>query len=227
MSASIVRVLVGWVLVFVIPTSLLGQTSGAILHAQGGVWVNGYEAKDSSAVFDGDLLETKLGFAATLSLEGTSIVIQQESLAKFQGDLLILEHGGVSVETSRSFKVRVNCITVVPIVNERTLYEVTDVNRTVHVAARKLDVNVQHEMKAQKPAAQSSASESGSVHEGEEKSYDESAVCGPPPEMAHPGKGVDPKWIGAGAGGAGLLLCLLVCIGHGGGTKPSMSASAP
>ena len=81
-----------------VPLSLLGQTPSAgtpsaILHTQGGVWVNGYEARDSSAIFTGDLVETKPGFSASLSLEGSTILIQPESVAKFQQELLVLDHG--------------------------------------------------------------------------------------------------------------------------------------
>jgi len=164
----------------IVPVALLGQTPAAILHAQGGVWVNGYEARDSSAIFSGDFLETKPAFSGTLTLEGTSVLMQPETVGKFEGDLLVLDHGSVSVETSKSFKVRVNCMTVTPVLNEFTQYEVTDVNATVRVAARKLDVNVHRETKG-KPTAQSEASsEGGTVHEGEEKNYEESAVCGAP-----------------------------------------------
>ncbi len=224
MRVSFVRSLLCWLMVIVVPVAALGQAPSAILHTQGGVWVNGYEAVDSSAIFSGDLLETKPGFAATLTLDGTSVLIQAESVTKFQGDFLVLDHGSVAVETFKSFKVKVNCLTVVPVVNDLTKYEVTDVNGTVRVAARKLDVNVEREQ-LKKPSAESTASQGGSVHEGEEKSYQETAVCGAPPEPVGPGRSMNPKWIAAGAGGGGLLICLLVCFGHGGGTKPVSPAN--
>lgn len=227
MSVSTLGRLWCWLLVFVVPVATLGQTPGAILHTQGGVWVNGYEVRDSSAIFSGDLLETKTGFSATFTLEGTSVLIQQESVAKFDGDGLVLDHGSVAVETSRSFKVRVNCITVVPVVNEFTQYEVTDVTPTVHVAARKLDVNVDHRGKQEKadvatPAPQ--PSQEGSVHQGEEKNYDESAMCGGPLQRTRAASMRDPKWIAAGAGGAGVLIWILI---HGGGKKQPLSNSDP
>jgi len=61
MRVPILRGFLCWVMLVIVPVSLLGQsapnqTGAAILHTQGGVWVNGYEAKDSSAVFPGDLL---------------------------------------------------------------------------------------------------------------------------------------------------------------------------
>lgn len=213
-------------MVVTVPLTLLGQESAAILHTQGGVWVNGYEARDSSAIFKGDSLETKQAFSGTLTLEGTSVLLQPETVGKFDGDAFVLNHGSVAVETSRSFKIRVNCIIVTPVQSEFTQYEVTDVNGNVRVVARKLDVNVTHEVKG-KPTAQSEASSQGeTVHEGEEKSHGESAVCGVPPPPVGPGSAVNPIWIAAGAGGGGLLLCLLLCIKHGGGSKP-VSSSTP
>lgn len=228
MSVSISRFLSSWVLIMVVPVTLLGQAPAAILHTQGGVWVNGYEARDSSAIFKGDSLETKQAFSGTLTLDGTSVLMQPETVGKFDGDLFVLDHGSVAVETSRSFKVQANCIMVTPVQNEFTQYEVTDVNGNVRVAARKLDVNVTREMKG-KPSAQSdAASQGGTVHEGEEKSYGETAVCGAPPEPVGPGSGLNPKWIAAGAaGGGGLLLCLLLCTSHGGGKQPPVSSAKP
>lgn len=215
----------------IVPVSLLGQTGqgqtgAAILHTQGGVWINGYEARDSSAVFPGDLLETKPGSSANLSLDGSTVLIQPESVAKLQTDLLELDHGSVLVGTSKSFKVRVNCLTVVPVLNEWTQYEVNNLNGNVQVVARKDDVKVEREMDRRKPSPETEASHGSTVHETEQKSFDLSEICGAPARPAGAGKIVDPKWIVAGAAGAGLLLCVLLCGGGSSGGKP-LSSSAP
>jgi len=212
-----------WIISAVLPLSSLGQAlpegpPGAILHTDGGVWVNGYEAHDSSAVFAGDVIETKAGSSANLTLEGSTVLLAPESVSKFRGDLVELDHGGVSVTTMTSFKVRVNCILVVPILNQWTQYAVTDRNGTVDVSARKLDVNVEHERGKGKEATQPQPTqERASVHEGEQKSYDEKQVCGAAAPPTTAGSGLSPKWIAIGAGGAGVLLILLT---HGGGSKP-------
>lgn len=201
------------------------QPGAAVLHTQGGVWVNGYEAQDSSAVFPGDLLETKVGQAASLTLDGSTVLIQPESVAKLQTNLLELDHGSVFVGTSKSFKVRVRCITVVPVLSEWTQYEVTNLNGNIQVAARKNDVNVEREMDRGKPSPDTEASRGSTVHETEQKSFDESEMCGAPAKPAQPGKGVNPKWIVAGAAGAGLLICVLVCRSTP--TKPPISPWTP
>jgi hypothetical protein len=260
MRVSILRCFLGCVLLVIVPPSLLGQaelaqpgqggsgqgqtdvaasapgqaaqseTGGAILHTQGGVWVNGYEAKDSSAVFPGDLVETKPGSPANLSLDGSTVLIQPESVARLQSNLLELDHGSAFVGTSKSFKVKVNCITTTPVVNQWTQYEVTDVNGNIQVASRKEDVNVERELNRHKPSPLTPASvtddsHGASVHEGEQKSFDESELCGAPDRIKGASMGLSPKWIAAGAvaGGTGILLCVLLC---GGGSKP-ISSSAP
>ncbi|HLV85675.1 MAG TPA: hypothetical protein VKV39_01780 [Candidatus Sulfotelmatobacter sp.] len=217
-----------WALIFAVPVALLGQVPGAILHTQGGVWVNGYEAQDAAAVFDGDVLQTKPGFSAKLDLEGSSVLVQPESVIKFHGDSLTLDHGSVSVGTSRSFKVLVKCITVVPVTNDWTSYDVTDVNGTVQVAAIKSDVNVNHSgsqgAKQEKAQPEASDSQKASVHQGEQKSYNESDLCGAPLNPTGAGSLLNPKWIAAGAAGVGVLIWILI---HGGGGQTPMSASQP
>jgi hypothetical protein len=253
MSVSSLRCFLCWAMLVIVPQFVLGQspgqslpgqtppgstgqnqsnpsqsdqnqTGGAILHAQGGVWINGYEARDSSAVFPGDLLETKPGSAANLNLDGSTVLIQPESVVKLQTNLLELDHGSVSVGTSKSFKVRVHCITVVPVLNEWTQYEVNNLNGSVQVAARKDDVNVERSGDSKKPSPETETSHGSSVHETEQKSFSESEICGAPAQPVGPTSGLNPKWIAAGgAAGVGILICVLLC----GGGKTPLSSSTP
>jgi hypothetical protein len=236
MRVSILRCFLCWAMLLIVPVSLLGhggmgqagssEPGAAILHAQSGVWVNGYEARDSSAVFPGDLLETKPGSSASLSLDGATVLIQPESVAKLQTNLLELDHGSVFVGTSKGFKVRMNCITVVPVLNAWTQYEVTNMNGNIQVAARKGDVNIEREVDRKKPSPETEASHGNIVHEGEQKSFDQSEVCGAPARPLGASTSLNSKWILGGAAGGGLLLCVLLCHGSG-GAKPPLSTSAP
>src|SRR5258708_12576893 len=195
MSVFTLRCFLCWAMIVIVAASLVGesaQTPGekaqrdraetpvAILHTQGGVSVNGYEATDSSALFAGDLMETKPGFSATLNLEGTTVQLQEETVAKLQDDVLLLDHGTISVGTSKGFKVRVNCITVIPVLNEWTQYNVTDLNGTVQVNARKNDVNIEREQGRAKLPTETEQSHGTTVHEGQQSGNDESSVCGAP-----------------------------------------------
>ncbi len=132
-------------------------------------------------------------------------------MIQFQSDLFELDHGVVSVVTSKNFKVQVNCLRVIPVVNEWTQYVVTDLTGSVQVNAQKKDVNVEHEQSRAKTAVPKENSEHASVHEGEQKNFSESEICGVPEKPGNATGGISPKWIAAGAGGAGgLLLCLVL-----------------
>ena len=204
------------------PPLPLQGTPAAILHTQGGVWVNGSEARDSTAVFSGDIIETKPNFSATLNLDGSEVLLAPESVVKFDADSMELDHGSVSIGTSKAFKVRVNCIVVVPASSEWTQYEVGNVTGTVQVAARKHDVNVEHGG-GKDSAPQSTAG--GALHEGEQKGFDESELCGSRKQPTTAGSsGLNPKWIAAGAAGTGLLIWLLI---HNSGGQNNMSQSTP
>jgi hypothetical protein len=218
MSVSAFRKYLCWLMVVLCPLSLTAADTGsAVLHSEGGVWVNGFEIAGSTVVFPGDLVETKPGFVANLDAEGSSVLIQPESIVKFQGTFLGLEHGGVSVGTSTSMSVHVNCIKVEPISGERTQYEVGDVSGRVQVAARKNDVNITQGGAIAKASAQSGSSQSTTVHEGQQATRDESTACGAAPRPAGAGNGLNTKWleIGGGAGAGVLVLCLLLCRGSG------------
>jgi hypothetical protein len=202
----------------------LQGTPAGILHTQGGVWVNGSEARDSTAVFAGDIIETKPNFSATLNLEGSEILLAPESVVKFDADTLELDHGSVSVGTSRGFKVRLNCIVVAPASSEWTQYEVSNVTGMVQVVAHKRDVNVDHG--SGKDSTPQTAP-GGALHEGEQKGFDESEICGRPAQpVSAGGTGLNAKWIAAGAAGAGLLIWLLI-HNSGGGGQNNMSQSTP
>jgi hypothetical protein len=208
------------------PLSLLAaDTGGAVVHSNGGVSVNGAEVADSTAIFPGDVLETKPGFVANLDVEGSSVLIQPESVVKFQANSLNLEHGSVSVGTSTRMSVHVNCIKIEPVSNDRTQFDVADVSGTVQVAAHKNDVNIAQSAALRKGKPDANSSPSAVLHEGQQATRDE-AACGAAPRPGGAGNGLNTKWIeiGAAAGGGALVLCLLLCKGS---KSTSASPSQP
>lgn len=218
-----------WLMIVLLPLSLQAADSGAaVVHSKGGVWVNGAEVVDGTAIFSGDLLQTKPGFVASLDAEGSSVLIEPESVVEFQGNFLVLEHGSVSVGTSTSMSVHVNCLRVEPVNGERTQYDVTDTSGTVQVSALKSDVNIKQGGVLQKASKQGEAAQAAIVREGQQAKRDESAACGAP---ARPGTGtggnpLNTKWIeiGGGAGAGVALLCLILCKGS---SAASVSPSQP
>jgi hypothetical protein len=213
MSVSGARQVVSWIMAVLCPLSLVAADGpSAMVHSSGGVWVNGAEVADSTTVFGGDSLETKPGFVANLDTPGSSVLIQPESLVKFQGNFMVLEHGGVSVGTSTEMAVHVNCIRVEPVSNQRTQYDVTDLSGKVEVSADKNDVTIREESGRSKTDPKHDSGQSNVVHEGHRENRYETTACGAAPQPQGPASALNTKWleIGGVAGGAGLL-CILLC----------------
>lgn len=170
------RVIICWILVAVTPVSLAAADAGAMIYGKG-VLRNGVEIPNSSAVFSGDLLETRAGSIANLNSLGSSVIILPTSLVEFQGQSLSVEHGSVSVATSHGISVRVRCMTIVPVTSSWTRFEVTDVNGTVEVAAKKNDVRLETVAMSGSAKEASASHMSSNLREGEQTTRDESDGC--------------------------------------------------
>ena len=96
----------------------------------------------SSAIFAGDLVQTRSDSAANIHAPGSSITVLGDSLIQFEGTSLKVEHGGVSVSTSKSVAATAGDVRVTPVSNAWTEFNVTDVDGTVRIAARKGDLSI-------------------------------------------------------------------------------------
>jgi len=143
MGMSAVRRVVSCVLVLIVPASLFAaDSSAAMLYADGAAWLNGAHVPKSSAIFAGDLVQTRSDSAANIHAPGSSISVLGDSLVEFEGASLKVEHGGVSVSTSKGIAASAGDVRVAPASNAWTEFNVTDVDGTVRIAARKGDVTV-------------------------------------------------------------------------------------
>ena len=137
------RRMVSYVLLLIAPASLLAADSGvAMLYADGAAWLNGSHVPNSSAIFSGDMLQTRSDSAASIHAAGSSVTVLGDSLVQFDGSSLKVEHGGVSVSTSKGMSTSAGDIRVAPSSNAWTEFNVTDVNGTVRIAARKGDLTI-------------------------------------------------------------------------------------
>ncbi len=105
------------------------------------------------------------------------MIILPTSLVEFEGQSLAVEHGGVSVATSHGIGVRAGCMLIVPTSSAWTQFEVTDVNGTVEVAAKKNDVRLETVADSGSHKELSASLSSSNLREGEQTSRDESAGC--------------------------------------------------
>jgi hypothetical protein len=203
-------------LLVILPVSLTAQENAtAILKSNGGVLLNDSPAPASSALFSNSHIQTQKGAEARIEASGSAAYIAQDTIVQFADGQLNLDHGTLSIDTSRGLKVRIGCVTVMPAHELAwTRYDVTDVDSNVTVSVLKNDVSVElrpSNFQQTKGSTQSSVT----LHEGEKKTFDEKCGVKQPKEGATlPGIGaiMDSPWvIGAGAGAIITLTCWALC----------------
>jgi hypothetical protein len=211
------RGIVCWVMIAVFPAFLFAaDAGGAMLYGKGAVWLNNSPLPNSSAIFSGDLIRTERESVANFKASGFSVVIQTDSLVKFEETEVSLEHGSLSVTTSNGMAARAMGVTVSPVANTWTEFEVTDVNGTVEIIARKGDVNVQ------------CGKDSVTLPEGQRATREESGKCSRKKGGAYPptsGDLLTNRYVAGGLIGGGIwTICLLLCSE---GSPPPVIPSKP
>ncbi|MGB9198346.1 MAG: hypothetical protein WCB53_15600 [Terriglobales bacterium] len=144
MSSSAFRPIVCCLLAFLFPLQMMGEdTASAMLYTAGPAWLNGTQVPKSAAVFSGDLLQTRSDSSASIQANGSSVMVLADSLVKFEGPAVEIEHGGVRVTTSKALAAHAGDVTITPAGNSWTEFQVVDVDGRVQIAANKGDVTVQ------------------------------------------------------------------------------------
>jgi len=227
MIRSRLRDVLCWTMVALIPAWLNAADSGAaMLYAKGTVTVDGNQIKDSSAVFPGNIIETKPDSVANLNVTGSTVMLQPETVVKFQGSDIYLDHGSLSVASSSQLRVHVKCITANPLSTTWTQFDVADVQGTVQIVAHKGDVGINYTpefslAKATTPAsAVASAKPAVTLSEGQQFNRYEREGCPMPDKaksVAAASNGIQHSpavQIIAGAAGGGVLIWVLTRGGN-------------
>lgn len=146
MGRSAFRGMVSCVLMILFPGSLFAADSNAAMlyiNNNGAAWVNGaHVPRASSAIFMGDLLQTRSDSVANINEAGSSITVMSDSLVQFQGAFVDIQHGAVAVSTSKGIGATAGDVKVTPASNGWTEFNVTDVDGMVRIAARKGDLTI-------------------------------------------------------------------------------------
>ncbi len=207
-------------MIVTLPVSLSAQEAqGAMLRSSGGVWVNQQPALASVALLHDDLIETHENVVARIEASGSTADLSPQTQLQFEGNELVLDHGSVSVNTSRSMRVRVGCLVVTPVNPDWTYYDVEDVNGKVTVFATRNDVYI--EERSSKPEEEVKPDRQHSdrtiVHEGERKSRSEKcggAYLQVSQRVAANGAILNSIWAKLGGGiVAGGITCFALCKG--------------
>src|ERR1700739_4094545 len=116
-------------MVIILPGALLAaDLPGAMLYSHGTALLNGNTIARSSAIFSGDLVQTSADSVANINATGSSVLVLNESLVQYEGSAVKLEHGGVTISTSKLLATRAGAVTVTPKAGVWTEFEVRDVD---------------------------------------------------------------------------------------------------
>ena len=201
-----VRNLISWGLLLLLPATLLpaqepgSATANAVLYGTGQVYLNGSQIANSMAVTSGDVIQTRESAAANLGAPGSSVVIQSNTIARFQNAGLSLDRGSVSVATGRGMSVFARDFKISPASGDWTEFYVTRASGVIQILARKNSVIV------------SCGANSSTVKEGQQLSREDAADCGivqqhgPGAPAAAKGPLLSSPWVEYGALGAGGAL---------------------
>lgn len=144
MGRSALRGMVSCVLTVLFPFSLFAADSNAaMLYVNGPAWVNGsHVPRPSSAIFSGDLLQTRSDSVANINQPGSTVRVQADSLVQFEGGSVRIDHGAVTVATSKGMSTVAGDVKIAPASGAWTEFNVVDVDGTVRIAARKGDLTI-------------------------------------------------------------------------------------
>lgn len=214
------------VIIVLLPASLVAQSQDpnrGLLHNDGGTWLNDAPVPTVAAIFPDSLVQTQKGHTARIDVQGSSVLIQPETMVQFQGHELVLDHGTLQLDTSTQMEVIVGCITITPIALDRTEYDVSDVDGKVKVAAARKDVKIHSHGAVHRSKEGSSDS---IVHESEHTTRGEHCAGIVRPVQAQ-AAGV-PGWLDSEAAKVtgGIIVGGLACIGLCHGDDP-ISPSRP
>ncbi|MGC1372300.1 MAG: hypothetical protein WA824_09195 [Candidatus Sulfotelmatobacter sp.] len=198
-------------MIVLLPASLAAQDpTRGLLYSSGGTWLNEVPAPSVAAVFPDSLVQTQAGHAARIEVQGSSILIQPETMLQFQGHELVVDHGSLQLDTSLEMEVIVGCITISPVTYDRTQLDLTDIGGKARISVSKGDVKIHsHGMAVRKSKADSDTI----LHPGDHAVRADACGSTSAPNTANDG------WLNSRTaqitGGviAGTLICLGVCHG--------------
>jgi hypothetical protein len=180
-----------------------------MLYSHGTALLNGNSIARSSAIFSGDLVQTNADSAANINASGSIVLVLNDSLVQYEGSTVKLEHGGVTISTSKLLATRAGDVTVSPAAGVWTEFEVRDVDGRVQIAARKGDLTIGDDTgtstlpQGQQTTREESQPQNDSQSQNDNKKRKKRAAAGPAPAAG--GGGILDSPVAIGIGGGAIL----------------------
>ena len=122
--------------------SLANDSAIALIHVHGVAWLNGAEVPGSRAMFPGDVVQTRNDSTSTITASGLSVTVLPDSLIRIEASGLVIEHGAIRVATTHGLAATAGDVTVKPLKDSWTIFQVTDVDQHIAILADKGDVSI-------------------------------------------------------------------------------------
>lgn len=116
----------------------------AVIQAMQTAWLNGTPVPRISAIFPGDVVQTKDDWA-DIDAFGSKVRIWKDSLVTYRSNAVELGRGGISVITSQALAAQIAGVTIRPASASWTEFKVTNSDGAVHIVAAKGDLLVADE----------------------------------------------------------------------------------
>ena len=182
-------------------TLFAAEQPAAMLYTHGTALLNGNTIARPSAIFSGDMVETNSSSAANINASGSIVLVLNDSLVKYQGEDVNLEHGGVTISTSKLLATRAGSVVVSPAAGVWTEFEVRDVDGRVEIAARKGDLTISDDRGTSTLAQGQQTTREETQQEQDNKKKKKKSAAAP----AAAGGGALSSPVAIGIGGAAIL----------------------
>ncbi len=182
-------------------TLFAAEQPAAMLYTHGTALLNGNTIARPSAIFSGDMVETNAISAANINASGSIVLVLNDSLVKYQGEAVNLEHGGVTISTSKLLATRAGNVVVSPAAGVWTEFEVRDVDGRVEIAARKGDLTISDDRGTSTLAQGQQTTREETQQEQDNKKKKKKSAAAP----AAAGGGALSSPVAIGIGGAAIL----------------------
>src|SRR5207249_3956540 len=129
------------VLLAILGTNVFGAVAAGMLRSNGGVSVNGSPATSVTTVFAGDRIETAPKAVGNISVNGSSLLLEENSSVVFNGQDVDFYCGGGTFQTTQGMRARFGRLAVKP-TKDAARYQVQQTGATLRISAVEGDLTL-------------------------------------------------------------------------------------
>lgn len=197
---------------------LLADVKGAMLQPYGkNVTVNGGALPKAGSIFAGDKIRTGADSGATITVEGSNVLLPANASVELGSNLLNVGCGGAAVSTTKGMSIRAGSVTVSPSSDKATKFEVMQSAKWLQVVVREGKIFVRN----------GNQSEPLALAPGNSFTLKSAGTCAGLPAAAAQGGGMSNAAIAGISIGVGIAGVMGALVGGGAVERPVVSPDIP